>query len=555
MLEGDKVDQAVTDTGELGSGPRLRDEAGIWLLASLRDRDDATGELGTAFARTLDELSQVTLDFSSGAVRSSSAVALITDKVQRLQGQLHEVADRAGSLRDSSERAATSAAGSAQLADRLAEEGERGLGVVARIIGAIEEISQQATSVHELVQDIAASELVRIGEFSAIIDRVAGQTRLLALNAAIEAARAGEHGSGFAVVAEEVGRLATQTGGQTAQIRDTVRRTRDRMQLAEQAAGVARERAETSARDAGAGRDALEMIGTLVGETRERVREIAGLAAAQREDVNVVDEHLRSLTAAGEEIDTQTQAVARNQADLAEGTERAQLLIAGYDTGGLISRLRARCERLALELEAIMEQAVQERRLTLTQLLELRYEEARGPSIRRFARLFDVARADPSGFEPPKYHTAYDAAIDRQIMARTDALLAAEPGLVFALPLDLNCWTPAHNSVYSRPITGDPGADLVGNRTKRFFLDSDALTRGARMDLGVRLPHEILTRAQIRASGARLTRPDCARRPVLIQTYARDTGSVLTTMAVPLFVRGERYGALSIAWDPDRLRF
>ena len=108
-------------------------------------------------------------------------------------------------------------------------------------------------------------------------------------------------------------------------------------------------------------------------------------------------------------------------------------------------------------------------------MLELRYEEAQGAAIQRFGRLFDVSRADPAGFSPPKYHTAYDALVDRAMMERMDAVLAAEPGLTFALPFDLNAFAPAHNSAFSKAITGDPAQDLAGNRTKRFFLDSPAL--------------------------------------------------------------------------------
>ena len=532
----------------------MRNSYGVWQLTALRDRDDAAGELSAAFGLTLDELAQVAVDFSSGAVRSSKEVELISEKAQLLRAQLQEVTARAASLRESSDRAAAAADTAATLADELAEEGERGLGVVERVIDAIGEISEHATRVHALVQALATNELARIGEFSAIIDRVADQTRLLALNAAIEAARAGEHGRGFAVVADEVGRLAAQTGEQTAQIRETVQRTHEQMQVVVQTAGIASERSAGSVEDADVGRTALHRIGTLVGETRERVREIALLASEQRADVSVVDEHLHPLAEGGAEIEAETLSIAETQVRLALETERAQLLIAQYDTGGLLARLRCRCARLAEEVEAIMEAAVAERRISLAKLLELRYEEARGQAIARFARLFDVSRADPAGFDPPKFHTAYDAQIDRQIMELTDALLADEPGLVFALPLDLNCWTPAHNSVYTKPITGDPAVDLVGNRSKRFFLDSKPLTRAARMELGVSLPHEVLTRAQIAAGRAQLTRPSGNRRPVLIQTYARDTGSVLTTMSVPLWVGGERYGALSIAWDPDKLR-
>ncbi|MGH2858239.1 MAG: methyl-accepting chemotaxis protein [Solirubrobacteraceae bacterium] len=546
---------------ELGGGedatdeaPPLCDDAGVWLLAAHRDRPDEIGRLSAAFATTLDELAQATADFSSGAVRSSSSVAVISDKVQRLRAQLLEVTERAGSLRIASDRAADSATRSAEFADQLTEESDRGLGVVVRVVGAIGEISEHATRVHELVTELAATELVRIGEFSAIIDRVADQTRLLSLNAAIEAARAGEHGRGFAVVAEEVGRLAAQTGEQTAQIRDTVQRTRTQMQVVEQAAAVARERSTASALDADSGRDVLERIATLVAQTSETVREIASLAQEQMADVSVVDEHLHSITEASAEIEHEAHTVAHNQAQLAEGTEQAHRMIARYDTGGLISRLRARTEAVATEIERIMEGAIADRKTTAQKLLELRYEEAKGAAIQRFARLFDVTKADPAGFAPPKYHTAYDALIDRQIMEHTDALLADEPGLVFALPLDLNCWTPAHNSVYTKAITGDPAVDLVGNRSKRFFLDSDPLTRAARMELGVRLPQKVLTRGELQGAGARLAKPARETRPVLIQTYARDTGAVLTTLAVPIHVGGQRWGALSIAWDPDKLR-
>ena len=233
--------------------------------------------------------------------------------------------------------------------------------------------------------------------------------------------------------------------------------------------------------------------------------------------------------------------MAQAQLDLSASTERASLTLARFETGGLISRLRGRCEGLAEDLRAILEAAVDERHVSLSKLLELRYQEATGPLIERFARLFDISRAEASGFSPPKYHTAYDELVDGAMMERMDAVLAAEPKLTFALPFDLNAWAPAHNSVYSKGITGDPAKDLVGNRTKRFFLESGALTRASRMELGVDLPGKVLTRAQITAAGARLRESASGHRPVLVQTYARDTGAVLTTLSVSLYVHGQRY--------------
>jgi methyl-accepting chemotaxis protein len=529
----------------------IRDEAGVWQLA---DHAARHGELGGDVARALDELSQITSSFSCDAARSSVAVALISAAAQRLREELEQVSTCAGSLRDSSRDAAQVASESARLTDELADESARGLGVVVRAIDSIGEISEDATRVDELVGNLARNELKSISEFSSIIDKIAGQTRLLALNAAIEAARAGEHGRGFGVVAAEVGRLAAETGAQTAQIEDTIARAGSEMKIIQQATSSTRARLTESAADAGDGRAALERIGTLVSSSTVAATRIAQLADSQLEVVAAVDENLRELTAAGGEIERQAQGVSSNQLALAAGTEAASRTIAQFDTGGLVSRLHHRCQGLADDLREILEEAIDSGRVSAAQVLGLRYEAATGPSIQRFARLFDVTRAPAGGFDPPKYHTPYDALVDRRMMERMDAVLVAEPGLTFALPFDLNVYAPAHNSVFSKDITGDVGRDLIGNRTKRFFLDSSALTRGSRMELGVVLPERILTMEEIRATGAHLEEPHRPGRPFLLQTYARDTGAVLTTMSVPLYVKGLRFGAVSLGWDPERLR-
>lgn len=531
-----------------------RDRGAVWSLGDLSHRDGELGELSGDVSRALDTLAQITSEFSCDSARSSLAVSVITDNVQHLAAQLQDLTARTSSLRTSSEGAAQAAAEAAELAEQLSLESARGLDVLRPLIDATRQISEEVVRVHELVQTLAGSELASIGEFSAIIDRIADQTKLLALNAAIEAARAGEHGRGFAVVADEVGKLASETASRTAQIRETVKRTRTQMDEVMDVMSSARDRSARTTADADTGLEVLERIAELIDSSNERATQMTGLADAQRADVQAIDASLQVITGGSAEIEQHAASVARAQLDLTSSAERASVVLGCFDTGGAISRLRGRCEGLAGELRGILEAAIDERRVTLSQLLELRYEEARGPLIARFARLFDVSRADPAGFSPPKYHTAYDALVDRAMMERMDAVLAAEPGLTFALPFDLNVYAPAHNSVVSKDITGDPAKDLAGNRTKRFFLDSPALIRASRMELGVKLPTEVLTRQQIAARGAVLAEPTRDTRPFLLQTYARDTGAVLTTLSVPLYVKGQRYGCVCLGWDPEQLR-
>jgi methyl-accepting chemotaxis protein len=144
--------------------------------------------------------------------------------------------------------------------------------------------------------------------------------------------------------------------------------------------------------------------------------------------------------------------------------------------------------------------------------------------------------------------------VDQEMMARMDAVLIAEPQLTFALAFDLNAYVPAHNTAFSNDITGDPARDLAGNRTKRFFLDSGVLIRASRMQLSVDLPAKILSRSEFGAAGVDLTEPELRVRPFLLQTYARDTGAVLSTLSVPLYVKGQRFGCVCLGWDPDQLR-
>jgi methyl-accepting chemotaxis protein len=117
---------------------------------------------------------------------------------------------------------AKSATRSSQTTDSAKAKAEEGAGIVGQAVQSIGEVQAKAQEI-KADMDALGRQASSIGQILNVISDIADQTNLLALNAAIEAARAGEAGRGFAVVADEVRKLAEKTQTATKEVGEAIR--------------------------------------------------------------------------------------------------------------------------------------------------------------------------------------------------------------------------------------------------------------------------------------------------------------------------------------------
>jgi methyl-accepting chemotaxis protein len=255
------------------------DEVGKLILAvgdmqdalrnAMRETTDSAGSILGAAKHLNEAVSQIDL---SASIQSTAASAIAAN-VEELTVSINVVADNT-----------SEAATLAQASDQQAGEGHQAIEKLIHNIGDVANVVRTAADQIGHLKD----ESEKISRIVAVIRDIADQTNLLALNAAIEAARAGEQGRGFAVVADEVRKLAERTSSSTGEITQMV-------QAIQLSTGQVVEGVDKGVLLVDSSVSYAQVAGDSIARLREMAQRVSGIV----NDVNVA---LREQSAASTEV-------------------------------------------------------------------------------------------------------------------------------------------------------------------------------------------------------------------------------------------------------------
>jgi methyl-accepting chemotaxis protein len=347
------------------------------LTASSGQLGNASGQTGTAVqhvTRAVQNVAAGARDNSRNAQETNAAVGQLSRAIDGIARGANEQARQvqaasatATQMAAGVEQVAHSAQSVAAAGQQTKAAAEHGSKAVAETVAGMTEIQQVVTQAAGKVQELGKLG-DRIGAVVETIDDIAEQTNLLALNAAIEAARAGEHGKGFAVVADEVRKLAERSSRETKQIAELIRQVQEGTREAVAAMQTGASKVEGGSVRANQAGRALEEILAAVDSTVRQVTEIAAAAQEMAASARGMTDGMQSISAVVEENTVATAEMAA-QATQVTGVIEGIAQVAEQQSAAT-GEVSASAEQMSAQVEELSAQA-QEVAATAEQLQAL----------------------------------------------------------------------------------------------------------------------------------------------------------------------------------------
>jgi methyl-accepting chemotaxis protein len=297
---------------------------------------DETGQLLASMDKMAGRLHGIIAELKTSADSVASASQQLSASSERMSTGVSEQSGRASQIAASSAemsqtvidvaKNASDIASSAMETAAIAKEGEK---IVGKSVQEVKEIANTVSESSQLITSLGERSK-QIGQIINVIKDIADQTNLLALNAAIEAARAGEQGRGFAVVADEVRKLAERTAKATSEIGEMIGAMQGEVNQAVASMGEATGKVETGVNDVSKAGDALHRIVGSVESLQAMVQQVASSTEEMSTVSETVSSDVETVARVANETSESSHQIAKSASGLAQLANNLQNLIAQF---------------------------------------------------------------------------------------------------------------------------------------------------------------------------------------------------------------------------------